>query len=107
MAIMEPDPELEKKLQSGIAHLVEASRRLVMQPSEIQSIDAILARNREIVSGLVEAHRERTIAQKQELKKLEQQRKAERQRKIEEGHKKTGFTGFVVRTPGSFESNKK
>jgi hypothetical protein len=95
-------------VQKGVEHLKQARSRLVLTDTEAQQLDAILERNIAATGELQIRCREETIAARhaeKELKRLADLRRGKVQADRDETHRKSGFSGYVVKVGGSFESN--
>ncbi len=101
MNILEPNFELEKRLKSGISQINSGVRILELCERDKNQILEIIKKYQVILDAIAEVNKR---YQKQ-LKTIEMSQKADEEKRIKDGHKKSGYTGFVKRLPGSFESS--
>ena len=103
MTIVGSDPEVERRLKAGISGLKQAMDNLTLPPKQLKVIVDALEQQRKIYDVFVEA-RDR---EKLELLKTQEERARGRQAEIDATHKKSAYSGFIVKVPGSFEDSGK
>lgn len=88
------DEALFQRVSMGVSTLKQALANLVMTPAEEVHLRQVVARNQRLLKGLNEKRAEAAL----EKKLLKEQR----QRELDEIHRKSGFTTYLRRAPGSF-----
>lgn len=92
------DEALFQRVSMGVSTLKQALANLVMTPAEEVQLRQVLARNQRLLKGLKEKRAEAARKAALEKKLLKEQR----QRELDEIHRKSGFTTYLRRAPGSF-----
>lgn len=103
MKFIDDDQEAIRRLNSGIDNLRRATENLLLTADEESFIKSLIARQAERRSFFQDRLNQRIAETKKAVAKLERLE----QERIDEAHKKSGFTDFIVRVPGSFGSNGK
>ena len=96
-----------EKLVKGLEHLRQARTSLILTPEQAQALDALAERNEQAALLLREQLLEesaRAQVAKSALKTIEARRAATIATERQEVHKKSDFTGYVVKVGGSYES---
>lgn len=100
---VDEDQEAVRRLSAGIANLQRAAQNIMLTPVEAVFLERLISRQVERREFFLGRLNDRRVAAKKAFAKIE---RAEQER-IEGSHKKSGFTDFLVRVPGSFGSGTK
>lgn len=100
---VDDDQEAVRKLSAGIANLQRAAKNIMLTPVEAVFLETLIARQVERRDFFLARLNERRVAAKKAFAKIERVE----QERIDESHKKTGFSDYLVRAPGSFGSSSK
>lgn len=100
MTILEPNFELEKKLKSGISQINSGVRTLDLCEIDRNKILEIIKKYQAILDAIAEVNRK----YEKQLKTIEKALVVDEEKRIKDGHKKSGYTDYVIRAPGSFGS---
>ena len=87
-----------QRVSLGVSTLKQALANLVMTPAEEEQLRQVLVRNQGLLKELKDKRTDATRKAALQKKLLKEQR----QRELDEIHRKSGFTTYLRRAPGSF-----